>query len=102
MTLTLPVAQPAAYVHADNRALVLSNGQRTLLFNRAQGRWIGEALAIIEEERRATRIQQHHVFGGFVEEAGTVVLFAGLQDDLVSVQLSAEAFRALRSEFATG
>ena len=102
MTLTLPAAQPAAFVHADNRALVLSNGQRSVLFNRAQGRWIAEALSIIEAEQRATRIQQHHVFGGFAGDGGTVVLFAGTHDDLVSVELSADAFRALREEFANG
>ena len=73
-----------------------------MLINRAQGRWVHEALEIIEEERRATRTQQHHAFGGFYNEAGAVILFAGTHDDLVTVELSPASFQALREEFADG
>ena len=102
MPLTLKVSTPGAYVHADNRALVLSNGRRGVMINRAQGRWVHEALEAIEEERRATRSQQQHAFGGFYTDAGAVVLFAGTHDDLVSVELSPASFQALREEFAEG
>ena len=102
MALTLKVSSPSAYVHADNRALVLCNGQRAVLINRAQGRWVHEALEIIAEEQRATRTQQNHAFGGFYTDAGAIVLFAGTHDDLVSVELSPASFEALREEFAEG
>jgi hypothetical protein len=102
MPLTLHATAPSAYVHVDNRALVLCNGQRGILINRAQGRWLHEALEIIAEERRATRSQQQHAFGGFFTDSGAVVLFAGVHDDLVSVELSETAFAALREEFAAG
>ncbi len=102
MALTLHGSSPGAYVHVDNRGLVLCNGQRGVLINRAQGRWLHEALEIIEEEKRATRSQQHHAFGGFYTDAGAVVLFAGTHDDLVSVELSPASFAALREEFADG
>jgi hypothetical protein len=102
MPLTLHVSSPGAYVYVDNRGLVLCNGQRGVLINRAQGRWLHEALEIIAEEKRATRSQQHHAFGGFYTDAGAVVLFAGTHDDLVSVELSPASFDALRKEFADG
>ena len=102
MTLTLPADRAPAYVHADNRALVISNGLRGVVFNRAQGRWIAEALGIIADEQRATRMQQNHVFGGYATTGGRVVLFAGTHDDLVSIELSAQDFAALREEFVNG
>jgi hypothetical protein len=102
MTLTLPAETPAPYVYVDNRAFVLSNGQGGVLFNRTQGRWLAEGLAIIADERRSSRMSQNHVFGGFMEEGGGVVLFAGTHDDIVSVRLSGEAFAALRAELGSG
>jgi hypothetical protein len=102
MTLTLPAQTPAPYVYVDNRAFVLSNGQSGVLFNRTQGRWLAEGLAIIAEERRSARMSQQHVFGGYMEEDGAVVLFAGTHDDVVSVRLSGEAFSALRAELGEG
>ena len=102
MTLNLPAERPAGYVYADNRAVVICNGLRAVLFNRVQGRWLREALEVLAEDRRATRMQQHHVFGGFMDGAGEVVLFAGTQDDLVSVRISATAFAELRSELENG
>jgi hypothetical protein len=102
MTLTLPAETAAPYVYIDNRALVISNGQHGVVFNRAQGRWLAEGMMIIADERRATRMAQNHLFGGFVEEGGAVVLFAGTHDDVVSVRLSGEAFAALRAELGSG
>jgi len=102
MTLTLQAEMAEPYVYLDNRALVLSNGAHGLIFHRAQGRWLADTLTIIADEKRATRILQHRLFGGFVEEDGTVVLFAGTHDDMVSVRLTPEAFRSLRDELGNG
>ena len=102
MTLTLPAETAAPYVYVDNRALVISNGQHGVIFNRTQGRWLAEGLQIIADERRASRILQHRLFGGWMEDDGAVILFAGTHDDMVSVRLTSEAFRALRDELGTG
>jgi hypothetical protein len=102
MTLTLPAETAAPYVYVDNRALVISNGQHGVIFNRTQGRWLAEGLTIIADERRATRMLQHRIFGGYIEDGGAVVLFAGTHDDVVSVRLSGTAFAALRDELGAG
>jgi hypothetical protein len=102
MTLNLPAERPAGYVYADNRAVVFCNGLRAVAFNRSQGRWLRETIEVIADERRATRMQQQHVFGGFADGSGEVVLFAGTQDDLVSVRISSTAFAELRSELENG
>jgi hypothetical protein len=102
MTLTLPAETAAPYVYVDNRALVISNGQHGVIFNRTQGRWLAEGLQIIADERRASRILQHRLFGGWMEDEGAVVLFAGTHDDMVSVRLSRESFAALRAELGSG
>jgi hypothetical protein len=102
MTLTLPAETAAPYVYVDNRALVISNGQHGVLFNRQQGRWLAEGLQIIADERRATRMLQHRLFGGYMDESDAVILFAGTHDDIVSVRLSREAFAALRAELGSG
>src|SRR5688572_14244978 len=102
MTLNLSAERPAGYVYADNRAVVIGNGLRTVAFNRSQGRWLRETIEVVADERRATRMQQQHVFGGFTEGSGEVVIFAGTQDDLVSVRISSTAFAELRSEFENG
>jgi hypothetical protein len=102
MTLTVPAAIAEPYVYVDNRALVISNGQHGVIFNRTQGRWLAEGLTIIADERRATRMLQHRIFGGYVEDGGAVVLFAGTHDDVVSVRLSSTAFAALREELGAG
>ena len=46
---------------------------------------------------RASRAQQHHVFGGFRAANGAVVLYAGAQEDLVALRVSGESFEQLRS-----
>ena len=96
MTLMLAVQAPAPYVYVDNRAIVISNGLHGVLFSRALTRWLSETLEILALEKRGTRIQQQHVFGGHVAENGDVILFAGSHDDVVSVQLSASAFAAFQ------
>jgi hypothetical protein len=102
MTLNLAAERPAGYVYVDNRAVVICNGLRAVLFNRVQARWLRETLEAVSEESRATRMQQHHVFGGFMDGSDEVVLFAGPQDDLVSVRISSAAFAQLRSELENG
>jgi hypothetical protein len=102
MTVHLPAESAEPYVYLDNRALVISNGPHGLIFHRAQGRWLADTLTIIAEEKRATRILQHRLFGGFTDESGAVILFAGTHDDIVSVRLTAEAFAALRAELGSG
>ena len=96
----LSVQPPAPYVYVDNRAIVISNGSQGVLFSRALTRWLSETLEILALEKRGTRIQQQHVFGGHVADTGDVTLFAGSHDDVVSVQLSAEAFAAFQAELA--
>jgi hypothetical protein len=101
MTLTLDAVRPAPHVHLDNRALFLSDGARTVMFSLAQQRWLAETVDILAREGRASRSQQHHVFGGFRGDDGSdVVLYAGAQEDLVAVQLTGDAFEQLRSALA--
>ena len=97
MTLTLDAEQAGPHVHLDNRSLFLSDGARTVMFSLSQTRWLAETLDIIEADGRASRAQQHHVFGGFKGADGAVVLYAGAQEDLVTLRVSGEAFERLRS-----
>ncbi len=96
MTLTLDAERPDPHVHLDNRALFVSDGARTVMFSLAQTRWLAETLDILAQEGRATRSQQHHVFGGFRAPDRRVVLYAGAQEDLVTVRVSGQAFDELR------
>jgi hypothetical protein len=100
MTLTLDAVRPAPHVHLDNRALFLSDGARTVMLSLAQQRWLTETLDVLAEEGRASRAQQHHVFGGFKAADGAVILCAGAQEDLVAVQVTGDAFEQLRSALA--
>ena len=97
MTLTLGAERPEPHVHLDNRALFVCDGARTVMFSLAQTRWLAETLEILAQEGRATRSQQHHVFGGFRGSDGAIVLYAGAQEDLVAVRLSGAAFDELRA-----
>ena len=97
MTLTLDAEQSGPHVHLDNRALFLSDGARTVMFSLAQTRGLAETLDIIEADGRASRAQQHHVFGGFRAANGAVVLYAGAQEDLVALRITGESFQQLRS-----
>ncbi len=100
MTLTLDAQRPAPHVHLDNRALYVCDGARTVMLSLAQARWLAETLDILAAEGRASRHQQHHVFGGFKAADGTIVLYAGAQEDLVAVQLAGAAFDELRASLA--
>ena len=100
MTLTLDAQRPGPHVHLDNRALFLCDGARTVMFSLSQTRWLVETLDILAAEGRASRAQQHHVFGGFKTADGAVVLYAGAQEDLVTLQVGADAFEQLRSQLS--
>ena len=58
-----------------------------------------EAFAIIAEDKRATRSSGPHVVGGYLD-GGDVILYAGTNDDLVSVSVSSAEFDSLRRALA--
>ena len=93
--LTIPARLPAPYVHADNRGMVICNGPQCVFIAASQLRACAETFEIIASEKRATRSQGPHLVGGYIE-GGYVVLYAGTQDDLVSVSLNSSEFAALR------
>lgn len=90
---------PSPYVHADSRGLVLCNGPRCVYLPQAQLRMAAEAFAIIAEDKRATRSSGPHVVGGYLD-GGDVILYAGTNDDLVSVSVSNAEFDSLRRALA--
>jgi hypothetical protein len=98
-SLTLDAAAPAPYAHLDNRALVLCNGTGCVILPSARFPWVRETFALIADERRATRTQGDHVLGGFHADGG-VVLFAGGREAILSVRVTADAFRTLRERLA--
>ena len=93
--LTVPARLPAPYVHADNRGMVICNGPQCVLIAASQLRQCAETFAIIADEGRATRQQAQHVVGGYKAD-WSVVLYAGTQDVLLSVQVSEGEFSSLR------
>jgi hypothetical protein len=93
--LTVSARLPAPYVHADNRGMVLCNGPQCVFIAASQLRACAETFELIASEGRATRGQGGHVVGGYKSD-GSVVLYAGTQDVLLSVQLSDGDFGALR------
>jgi hypothetical protein len=93
--LTIPVRLPAPYVHADNRGMVICNGPQCVFVAASQLRSCAETFEIIASDGRATRSQGPHVVGGYKLD-GQVVLYAGTQDLLLSVQLSEGDFTSLR------
>jgi len=93
--LTTPAQLPAPYVHADNRGMVICNGPQCVFIAASQLRSCAETFEIIASEGRATRSQGPHVVGGYKVD-GNVVLYAGTQDLLLSVQVSEGDFASLR------
>jgi hypothetical protein len=93
--ITVPARLPAPYIHADNRGMVLCNGPQCVLIAASQLRQCAETFAIIADEGRATRQQAQHVVGGYKLD-GQVVLYAGTQDQLLSVTISEADFTAVR------
>lgn len=99
-SLTVQARLPNPYVHVDNRGLILCNGPRCVSVPASQLRTCAETFDIIASEKRATRSQGPHMVGGYIE-GGYVVLYAGTQDDLVSVSLNSSEFNALREALGT-
>ena len=93
--ITVGAKLPAPYVHADNRGLVLCNGLQCVFIPGSQLRSCAETFGIIAEEGRATRSQAQHVVGGYKVD-GDVVIYAGTQDQLLSVTVSEADFRSIR------
>jgi hypothetical protein len=93
--LTVSARLPAPYVHADNRGMVICNGPQCVFIAASQLRSCSETFEIIAAEGRATRAQGPHVVGGYKVD-GSVVLYAGTQDLLLSVQVTDSEFTALR------
>ena len=93
--LTVSARLPAPYIHADGRGMVLCNGPQCVLIAASQLRQCAETFAIIADEGRATRQQAQHVVGGYKLD-GQVVLYAGTQDQLLSVTISEPDFAAVR------
>ena len=104
-SLTVQARLPNPYVHVDNRGLILCNGPRCVCIPASGLRACAETLEIIATEKRATRTQGQHLVGGYID-GGYVVLYAGTQDDLVSVSLntrsSTRCARRSRGEAAPG
>ena len=98
--LTVPARLPAPYIHADNRGLVVCNGAQCISIQASQLRQCAETFAIIADEGRATRQQAHHVVGGYMID-GQVVLYAGTQDQLISVTIDEADFTAVREAIVT-
>ena len=97
--ITVGAKLPSPYIHADNRGLVLCNGSQCVFVPGSQLRSCAETFGIIAEEGRATRSQAQHVVGGYKSD-GHVVLYAGTQDQLISVTVSEADFTAVREAIA--
>ena len=97
---TFAAETAGAYVHLDERALVLCDGRVTFLFERARLRWVDETLGILLDEGRATRQQMGHTFGGFVRgDRVTLYVVAGPALGL-SITLAVEETRSLRQQLS--
>src|ERR671911_112658 len=93
-SLTVHARLPNPYVHVDNRGMILCNGPRCVSIPASGLRACAETFEIIAAEKRATRTQGQHLVGGYV------VVYAGTQDDLVSVSLNTSEFDSLRQALA--
>jgi hypothetical protein len=95
ITFTATATEP--FVHLDNRALLISNGTQTAMFQGAAMRFVAETLEILATEGRATRKQgPANVLGGFEAASGKIILFAGPADRLVTVSVDRDTFAELR------
>lgn len=83
--LSVPARRAEPYIHLDNRSLVLHDGRSCVAFLGPTLPWVAQTLAILVDERRATRHQQQHVLGGFIDERGEATLYAGAPEALVTL-----------------
>jgi hypothetical protein len=80
--------------------MVICNGPQCVFIAASQLRACADTFESIASEGHATRSQGPHVFGGYRID-GHVVLYAGTQDLLLSVQVSDGEFASLREAIAT-
>jgi hypothetical protein len=90
LTIRGQVVDP--YLHLDNRGLVVFDSRLCVMFPAATLPWVAETIQIIRDEKRATRRQGPHVFGGFVHDDGVnATIYAGLTDNLATLQVEVAA-----------
>jgi len=95
-SVTVPASASRTYVHVDERAVVLCDGSRVVVFEQAMLRWVAETLRVMCDEGRATRSQGDRVFGGFLADDGSADVYAGTRGDTVALRLERSALDALR------
>jgi hypothetical protein len=101
--LTVAARTVDPYLHLDNRGMVLFDGNRCVQFPGGTLGWVAETIQILVDEKRATRRQGDHVFGGFVSEDGTVAtIYAGPHDDLATLQVDVSALSELYKHLRPG
>lgn len=98
--LTVPAVVPQPYLHLDNRAMVINDGQACVLFQQNAFPWVSETLRVLVDERRATRQQGPQVLGGFLNEDGSATLYAGTVHHVITVVLGAADLEHLRAKLA--
>lgn len=96
LTIEASVARP--YLHLDNRVLVIHDGRICVSYGNATFAWIAETLRVLHDERRATRQQGAHVFGGFLHQDGSATLYAGTAHGLATCDVSEAGLRELREK----
>lgn len=98
--LTVPAVAPSPYLHLDNRALVIHDGQACVLFQHGAFPWVEETLRVLVEEKRATRQQGPQVLGGFTGEDGSATLYAGTVHHVITVTVAAAELERIRAKLA--
>jgi hypothetical protein len=96
-SITVPAVQSSPFVHVDERAVVLCDGSRVVVFEQAMVRWVAETLRVMCDEGRATRSQGDRVFGGFLGDEGSANVYAGTRGDTIALRLDRSALDALRA-----
>ena len=91
----VPARLPAPYVHVDNRGLVLCNGPQCVSIP-ARSCARAPRRSRSSPPRGARRAARARTSSAATSTGGDVVLYAGTQDDLLSVTLNASDFGSLR------
>ena len=101
--LTVPARAAKPYLHLDNRGFVMFDGGRAVMFSGATLGWVRETIELLLEEKRATRHRGDHFLGGMVSADGqTVTLYGGPADDLATLDVDADALRAVLGQLRGG
>jgi hypothetical protein len=100
---TVPARAAQPYLHLDNRGFVMFDGGRGVLFDGATLGWVRETIELLLEEKRATRHRGDHFLGGMVSGDGqTVTLYGGQADALATLDVDADALRAVLGQLRGG